>query len=162
MSHGRTTRALLTGLVLGWVLILSSACLTPSDCGHKTGASTIRIRIPSAIAHLTRSLDLRLCQGTRCASTSVATKPATPGGALASGVTQNGEEYAVDVGLLGKNWEASSPSTLTILGVAKGGRTVLGHTDHFEFTGFYPNGKDCDAHPNVTFSTTVSGADLLG
>ncbi|HEX4190655.1 MAG TPA: hypothetical protein VHZ06_06625 [Marmoricola sp.] len=144
------------------MLALASGCLASSDCGHKTGASTIRIRIPTAIAHLTRSLDVRLCQGTRCSTTSFASKPATPGGALGKGVTLSGEEYVVDVGLLGKDWKAGSPSTLTVLGVAKGGRTVLGHTDHFEFTGFYPNGKDCDAHPDVTFATTLSGADLVG
>ncbi|MET3962939.1 hypothetical protein ABIE44_002873 [Marmoricola sp. OAE513] len=145
------------------VLVLSAttACADGLDCTDKGGVSQIRIQVPPAIQKLSKNFRVELCQGERCEAVNFASKSTEANGYVSKGVFLVEDTYSVDVSLFGRHWKADTASGLTIIGVTKKGRTVLRHTEQFEFDGYYPNGKDCDKEPSVNYATSVGGDDLV-
>lgn len=154
----RTTTVVLLGVVLTMLL---SAC-GKQGCTDIGGVSSIRIQVPKAIQKITDTFRVELCQGERCASTNFASTTKQAGGAISEGVTLEGDAYTVDVNLLGKGWKPGTDSGLTILGFTDENRSVVRHTEQFQFDGYYPNGKDCDPDPYVRYGTSLGAEDLVG
>lgn len=154
-------RPMTTAVLLGVVLTLLAGC-GKQGCTALGGVSSIRIQVPAAIQKLTKTLRVELCQGSRCESVNFASRATEPNGFVSEGISLEGDAYTVDVDLLGTKWKAGTESGLTILGFTAKGRTVLRHTEQFEFDGYYPNGEDCDDEPFLRYGTSVGGEDLVG
>lgn len=153
----RTTAAVL----LGVVLTLLAAC-SKQGCSDLPVTGGIQVQVPTAIQKVARTMLVELCQGSRCRSVTFPSTANEPDGTVADGITRRGDAYDIDLARFGNGWKADTVGGLTITGAAKKGRVVLNHTDQFTFTSAYPNGKDCDDSPALTYSTSVGGEDLVG
>jgi hypothetical protein len=148
-----------TVIVLGIVLTLLTAC-NKAGCPTLPVKSGIQIQVPAGIQAVVHTLRIELCQGERCKAVDFASRTTDPKGVIDKGISLHGENYDVDLGRLGTGWKAGTVSGLTILGTTKSGRLVLSHTEQFTFVSAYPNGKDCEDLPSLTYATSVGGADL--
>lgn len=153
----RTTTAVLLGVVLALLMGCSK-----QGCSDLRGKSGIQIQVPKAIQKVARTLSVELCQGSQCRSITFQSSASKPDGEIANGIVRAGDAYDIDLSRFGIGWKPDTVGGLTITGAEKSGRVVVKHTDTFTFTSAYPNGKDCDDSPALTYSTSVGGEDLVG
>lgn len=149
-----------TTVLLGVVLTLLSGC-GDDGCADQPVSSGIRIQVPAPIQKLVDTLRVELCQGERCEAVNFPSR-ATAGEDVAEGITLADDAYTIDLARLGKGWKAETVGGLTIRGTEKSGRAVVERTEQFTFTAAYPNGEDCTDDPELTYSTSVGGTDLVG
>lgn len=157
MAIGRGTRA-----VLSLVLLASVVACGKQGCTTYPVNSGIQVQVPAAIRKVVHTFRIELCQGQRCKAIDFASRSTDASEAIMKGVVIHGDAYDVDLTTLGAGWQPSTLSQLTVIGVARSGRQVLSHTEQFTFVSAYPNGKDCDPAPSLTYSASVGGADLKG
>jgi hypothetical protein len=150
-----------TAVLLGIVLTLLAGC-GKQGCSTLPQDSGIQIQIPRAIQKVVRTLQVELCQGSTCRSTTFTVSANGADGQVVEGVTQVGDAFDIDLSQFGKGWRAETEERLKITGTTESGRIVLKRTDKFTFTSAYPNGRDCDDSPSLTYSTSVAGEDLVG